>query len=75
MPTTKLPRWCVMVSGEMYPDSMSRTRDGAESYLDDAKHAATPGARVFVAEIEVVSRGAVYVKPTNPKARANQDGP
>jgi hypothetical protein len=47
----RLIRWAVMVNDEMFPESLSLTREGAESYLRDAKYQAAKGSRVYVAKI------------------------
>lgn len=45
--------YAVMVNDEMYPDSLCADRDGAESYLGDAKHAAAQGANVRVVKLVI----------------------
>lgn len=45
--------YAVMCGDETYPDSMCKTREGAESYLGDAKHAATEGAKYTKKKIKV----------------------
>jgi hypothetical protein len=46
-------RWAVMVGGEMFPGSLSLTREGADSYLPDARGSvATTPVRLVRVTIE-----------------------
>jgi hypothetical protein len=42
-----------MVNETMYPDSLCFTREGAGSYLGDARHAAAKGAKVYLARVTI----------------------
>ncbi len=52
--------YCVMVNDALYGDSLSPTKDGAASYLGDARHAAEKyreqtgkKPRVYLARVEL----------------------
>jgi len=52
--------YCVMVNDEMYPGSLCYTKEGATSYLSDARRAGKQGelvlgrkVRVYVARLRV----------------------
>ncbi len=45
--------YCVMVNDVMYPGSLSYSKEGAWSYLGDAKHGA-PEAVIYLARVEIV---------------------
>lgn len=49
----RLVMYAVMVNDEMVPRSLCGSREGAESYLGDAQHAAGPGAKVYVAKVTI----------------------
>lgn len=54
MTAKRMTRYAVMVNNEMWPDSLSLTRDGAGSYVGDAKNAAVKGAKVRVVKVIIV---------------------
>lgn len=55
-------RWAVMVGDEMYPGSLSLTREGAESYVRDARHTAPQRAAVRLVK--------VTIEPAKPQTKA-----
>lgn len=47
--------WAVMCGTKMYPGSLSFTWEGATSYLGDARHESSVGARLVKVTIEDVA--------------------
>jgi hypothetical protein len=43
--------YCVLVNGEMLPQSLSLTKEGAGSWRGDAKRAGPPNAEVLVVAV------------------------
>lgn len=45
--------YAIFVNDELYPESLCERREWAESYLDDARHAAAKGAAVRVVQVTI----------------------
>lgn len=53
-----MTRYAVMVNDELFPRSVCTTREFAETYLDDARHAAAPKSHVRVVKLTITELAA-----------------